>query len=539
MSQKITGADQVVMLVRRDGQWLWYDGRGEGEDAWPTPEAALADWRANPMDDGQDTGRPVWVTDATLQLRRSPAPRQGGPGVTNAMPGGRKSALTSSGGKQSQVQRDEAHPEPPALSVTTDNGILFEGGATTSNRRRRLRRDRDSDLGPRSIRLPDHHICSEHQLVRTLEAGVYHLDDIVDAAEQLGLAERANGRGKRRRGDTIYRHRVRSALDSRRRRRGDARSLGDAYWIIDGSPRRPANAVFVFLGTLSDITLALGAAADVAKRIDEPVDLIFCDPPWQLGVGAGRDSREDLDHYRRPRSALISGYEELDPGADYYKWSLEWIQPAARLLRPGGHLAVVTGPQQSAAVQMAAQHSGLTFTNSVVVPKINGVAPTRNLYATSHFRLTIMSRGDGGRGDQTFNIIPEMGTDERGRPHPRDVWPPVLPYYARGRLRYPNQLPPQFADQVIRTLSSRGNLVADFFVGSGTVPRICLFRDRRCFASDLNPNALRLTMATISDIVQSRLTAPPLFSTGPGLFPELSEPDRTLLQPRQPQGTRT
>src|SRR5215831_4360177 len=403
-----------------------------------------------------------------------------------------------------------------------DDGTLFgDGAATGTCGRRRARRARDSELRPRSIHLPDHHICSEHQLVRTLEAGVYHLDDIIDAVEQLGLAERDNGRGKRKRGDVIYRHRVRSALDARRRRRGDARSLGDAYWIIDGSLRRPANAVFIFLGKLSDITLALGAAAEVAKRIEEPVDLLFCDPPWQLSVGAGRDGNQDVDRYRRQRALLISGYEEVDPGADYYEWSLEWIQPAAQLLRPGGHLAVVTGPQQSAAVQMAAHHSGLSFTNSVVVPKINGVAPTKNRFATSHIRLTVMS-SPSGRGGQTFNIIPEMGTDERGRPYPRDVWPPVRPHDARGRLRYPNQLPPAFADQVVRTLSNRGDLVVDFFAGSGTVPRICLFRDRRCFASDLNANALRFTMGTISDIVQSRLASPPLFDTRPGLFPELS-----------------
>jgi DNA modification methylase len=404
----------------------------------------------------------------------------------------------------------------------TDAGALFPGEPPVSARRRRLRRDRDNELRPRSIRLPDHNIRSEHQLVHALEAGVYHLDDIVDAAEQLGLDERGNGRGRRKRGDTIFRHRVRSALDTRRRRCGDARSLGDAYWIIDGSHNRPANAVLIFLGKLSDITLALGAAAEVAKRIEEPVDLIFCDPPWQLGIGTGRDRHEDLDHYRRPRSLLIAGYQEVDAGADYYEWSLQWIEPAAQLLRPGGHLAVVTGPQQSAAVQMAAQHSGLSFTNSIVVPKVNGVAPTKNRFATSHFRLTVMSSGDSGRGDQTFNVIPEMGTDERGRPHPRDVWAPALPYYASGRLRYPNQLPPSFADQVVRTLSREGDLVADLFTGSGTVPRICLFRGRRCFASDTNPDSLRFTMATITNIVQSRLACPPLFDSGPGLFPELS-----------------
>lgn len=87
-------------------------------------------------------------------------------------------------------------------------------------------------------------------------------------------------------------------------------------------------------------------------------------------------------------------------------------------------------------------------------------------------------------------------------------------------MRYSNQLPPVLVDQAVRTLSNPGDFVVDFFAGSGTVPRICLFRGRRCFASDVNPAALRFTMATIADIVQSRLAEPtPLFGAGPGLFP--------------------
>jgi hypothetical protein len=76
MSQNIDGADLVVLLVCREGEWSWYDGRGEGEDGWPTPEAALAHWRANPIDDDDDASRPAWLTDATLQIRRNPATEQ-------------------------------------------------------------------------------------------------------------------------------------------------------------------------------------------------------------------------------------------------------------------------------------------------------------------------------------------------------------------------------------------------------------------------------------------------------------------------------
>ena len=73
MRQQITGADQAVLLVCHDGDWYWYDGRGEGEDGWRTPEEALADWRANPIDDSEDGGRAArWVIDATLQARSEP-----------------------------------------------------------------------------------------------------------------------------------------------------------------------------------------------------------------------------------------------------------------------------------------------------------------------------------------------------------------------------------------------------------------------------------------------------------------------------------
>jgi DNA modification methylase len=412
----------------------------------------------------------------------------------------------------------------------TSETQLDLGLPPAARRRSHRGRDRDGELRPRPVRLPDHEIRTEHHLVQILAAGVYHLDDIVDAAERAGLADRTNGRGRRKRRDVVYRHRVRAALDARRRQRGDARSLGDAYWVIDGTRTRPANAVFVFLGQISDITLALGAAADVARRVEEPVDLIFCDPPWQTGVGQGRDGRGDTDYYGRDRSLLVPGYAEVPPDMDYYEWSCEWVGPAAGLLRPGGHLAVVTGPRQSAAVQMAAEQAGLQFTNSIVIPKINGVAPARYRYATSHFRLTLMSaspaRAAGNRHPhrrQTFNTLPEMGTDQLGRPFPRDVWAPVLPYRAAGRMRYPNQLPPVFADQVVRTLSNRGDLVVDFFAGAGTIARICLFRERRCLASDINPEALRFTMAAIRDIVMTRLAEPALPGTGTGLFPELRE----------------
>ena len=54
----------------------------------------------------------------------------------------------------------------------------------------------------------------------------------------------------------------------------------------------------------------------------------------------------------------------MDP-AEYAEFTATWITAAAAALRPGGYLAVVTGAQQAARVQVTAEDAaGLTYVNS-------------------------------------------------------------------------------------------------------------------------------------------------------------------------------
>ncbi|MEV6929005.1 hypothetical protein AB0M46_31550 [Dactylosporangium sp. NPDC051485] len=116
---------------------------------------------------------------------------------------------------------------------------------------------------------------------------------------------------------------------------------GEATWLIEGTTQTPRRALFVWLpGDPSQLELVLGAAADVLARCGEPIDLILADPPYALGHGDRRSAYQRT--YARDHDQVVDGYVEVDPAA-YADFTAEWVTAAAAALRPGGHLAVVTG----------------------------------------------------------------------------------------------------------------------------------------------------------------------------------------------------
>jgi hypothetical protein len=217
---------------------------------------------------------------------------------------------------------------------------------------------------------------TEADLLRTLEAGVYSLPELYRLAVDAGLAERPGGRQVIQDRQEQYKRRVRSALQALKRA-GRARPAGGgAGWLIEGSTVRPRRALLVWLPVdPSQVELVLGAAADVLARADEPIDLIVADPPWALGRGdIGSAYRRT---YGRDHDQVVSGYVEVDP-SEYSDFTATWIAAAGAALRPGGYLAVITGAQQAARVQVVAEDAaGLTYVNSIAVARRFGLYSTR------------------------------------------------------------------------------------------------------------------------------------------------------------------
>jgi len=100
--------------------------------------------------------------------------------------------------------------------------------------------------------------------------------------------------------------------------------------------------------------------------------------------------------------------------------------------------------------------------------------------------------------------------DERGKPVKRqvaaeipvgDYWEiPVMSPVSKERVDFPTQKPPALLERIIRTSSNEGDLVADFFCGSGTTLAVAEKLGRRWIGCDLGRFAIHTTRKRLLDI---------------------------------------
>jgi DNA modification methylase len=243
------------------------------------------------------------------------------------------------------------------------------------------------------------------------------------------------------------------------------------------------------------------------------IQLIYADPPfftnrrYPARVGRGEDSRRpeewqlaegypdhwhDIDAYLDmlyPRLYLM--YRLLAPTGTLYL-HLDWHADAfARLL-----LDEIFGPDQLLNEIIWVYHGPspirsafnrkhdtiLTYTKSK--DYLFNVDDVREPYNPNTVKTFASSRKAG------FGKVPDL---ERGKV-PEDWWYfPVVARLHSERTGYPTQKPEALLERIILASSNPGDLVADFFCGSGTTPVAATRLGRRFIASDITWRAVHTT----------------------------------------------
>jgi hypothetical protein len=348
---------------------------------------------------------------------------------------------------------------------------------------------------------------TEADVVATLQGRTLTLEELYDACRDAGVTGRDRGHDViHGRNDRRWQRRVRGHLQQLRRR-GQAHRVAAGTWVLNGTRVHPLGALLVVVpGELGQVELVLGDAAELLRRLTGDgcaTDLIVADPPWQLQRQLSGDPVGDRSErfYARDPSRVVNGYVEVDPGA-YREFTLRWVAAAAGLLaaNPGSYLAAITGPQQAARVQVAAEDAGLQFVNQLVVRRAFAL-PTSRRFSHAHTVVSVLS--SGASRQRFFATPPDLPKSAAGNDYPLDVWCDVPKHERRGLLRYDNMLAPQLVARLLWAYTpGPGNggqpwssQVVDPFVGGGTTLVTSLAMQRRFVGGDLNPQALRFALA--------------------------------------------
>lgn len=361
---------------------------------------------------------------------------------------------------------------------------------------------------------------TERDVIETLTGRAVTMAEVYAACDEAGVSSRANGEEViHGASDTRAKRRARSALQHLKAT-GRAHRVGDGTWLIDGNPESVdttradvlSSLVLVIGGDVSAMELVLSSAERLLNETDEQPALILADPPWALGINGKTtsDGRPDGERangervYARDPENVVGGYEDVDV-SDYAEFSQRWIEAAARLLQPGGYLAIITGPGQSARVQITAEDAGLTFVNQIIVPRPFAL-PTKRRFSHAHSVATILCSGPEANRHRFFHTPADLPKAASGRDYPLDVWSDVGKHERRGLVRYPTMLHPIVPARLVSALTPGPDnggepwqsLVIDPFVGGGETGVASVRLMRRFRGGDKNPRALRLAAARVT-----------------------------------------
>lgn len=283
--------------------------------------------------------------------------------------------------------------------------------------------------------------------------------------------------------------------------------------IIDpmgaGGKARPAGRLV--LGDNLEVMAALLPA------YEGRISLIYADPPFFTNrtfatrVGQREDSR-------RPREwALAEGYHDLWVDLDAYLTFLyERMQLTHRLLAANGTLYLHLDWHANAYARLILDELfGSHKLLNEVVWTYHGPSPIRSAFKRKHDTLLVYVKGEGYTFNvdavrvpydpstvKTFASSPKAGFGKvpdlaRGKV-PEDWWYfPVVARLHNERTGYPTQKPEALLARIIQASSNPGDLVADFFCGSGTAPVVAARLGRQFLAGDASWRAVHTTRARL------------------------------------------
>lgn len=219
-----------------------------------------------------------------------------------------------------------------------------------------------------------------------------------------------------------------------------------------------------------------GDCVEVMRTLpDESVDLIFADPPYNLG----KDFGNGIDKFKTQ---------------EYLEFTTCWLDECVRLLKPNGSIYACMGVRFIAHLYLLMEKR-LLFNGWITWHYTQGMGRMKG-FSPRHDDILYFVKGQ----EYTFNLdavrIPQKYYRKRNNmtgANPGDVWTfSHVHYCSRERLPHPTQKPEALLARIISASSNEGDTVLDPFVGSGTTCKVADNLERRWLGIEINPEFVEL-----------------------------------------------
>lgn len=262
----------------------------------------------------------------------------------------------------------------------------------------------------------------------------------------------------------------------------------------------------------------LSVMAALLPEYEGRIHLIYADPPfftnrkYSARIGRGEDSRKPEEWQ------LAEGYHDhWDHLDSYLDFLYQRLGMMYRLLAPNGTLYLHLDWHADAYARLLLDELfGADHLLNEIIWTYHGPSPIRRAFNRKHDTILAYVKGEGYTFNvdavrepynrntvKTFNSSPKAGFGKvpdlaRGKV-PEDWWYfPVIARLHNERTGYPTQKPIALLERIILASSNPGDVVADFFCGSGTTPFVASQHGRTFIACDETFRALHTTRSRLT-----------------------------------------
>jgi len=260
------------------------------------------------------------------------------------------------------------------------------------------------------------------------------------------------------------------------------------------------------------LDIYLGDNLSILKDFqDESFDLIYIDPPFNTGktqarsrIRTIRDPEGNRNGFKgqRYRTVKVGRHAFGDNFDDFLAFIEPRLEEARRLLRPSGSFFLHLDYREVhyCKVLLDGLFGRESFMNEIIWAYDYG-ARSKKKWPAKHDNILWYAKNPDSYTfrfedmDRIPYMAPGLVTSEkaaRGKT-PTDVWwHTIVPTNGKEKTGYPTQKPLGIMERIIRVHSNPGDMVLDFFAGSGTTGEAAIRNGRSAVLIDSNDEAAQV-----------------------------------------------
>lgn len=267
----------------------------------------------------------------------------------------------------------------------------------------------------------------------------------------------------------------------------------------------------------------LQVLSHLLKEYRGAVDLIYIDPPFDSKAEYVKKVQLRNEKIEGVKQSLIEEkqYSDIWEKDEYLQFMYERLLVLRELLSDNGSIYLHCDWHKNSYLRaMMDEIFGEDNLQNEIIWRYRRWAGDSNVFQKMHDTIYWYKKGKTTTWNKQWEpysertIHRDVSVDGKTKLSPRDegvamsdVW--EIPYvHSQGdeRTPYPTQKPEALIERIIKASSNEGDLVADFFIGSGTTAAVAQKLGRRWIGCDINIGAIQTTTKRLNQIIAEQKT---------------------------------